>query len=983
MKKHYSITRGLLKGLAVVALAAGLTVPASARQWDFTKWSPETVADIKAADVPSTAIQEREWSSQESASKTDDLSDKTYWCWTSNGSTSEPKEAVANGNSIKELTGLYYLQTGHVGSLAISFDRAFISGMSNDGRTDGGTDYHGAAYLWLGGKGKDYFLIPSVPLGTIIKAGVESHKSSAARGIELYVAKSDEKSICVRGTKLLDPDGKAVSTPKLYTEQTWVVPAEAGKDDRVNEDGTVDIVIYNTDGCHLYYIDVQDGKGGDVVEADKKIAFVTPDREKDDLDFAVAEGFEVTAFGADATISADDLKDLEAILISNQIKSTDPVAASLKALVARFPMVNASANLAEAWGYATFTATDATAVEVAEADAENAIFADLETAEGLELLADGTLSSVTAGDYLKNDLVLATIGEAPYLLQHNAGRNSHILIPFAEDAALNGDVLNVLVANALKVAANTKKAVTAAATPAIKPEQGDGKTTVTITSSNGGTIRYVTYADDADPKPVVTEESTEYTAPLEFTESTNIIAKVFGVDGYDPSNDMPEPVKVVVAAKATAPAIEYDDTEEGKTVITLTTNHPNADIHFSFAGQTASTRTDVNKTQKYTEPITVYEPTTIYAFVNGEGILPSDLVSQKINIKGIDNTNIRIDTLSHFSAGDSWKEVTLDGKDKITGLSKYYIGIHKSQKDTPNDGASENFGFSGDHSQGWKYWSDEVESTEEVEQQAKNDDGSLKFEADGTTAVMEKVTVTHYKVDPASYHEITCAGESDWKVVSEGQNSYMDPTLTVDLNVQDLSKGIDDINKPVGLVNATDLVSLAPTKGTFQWKGKLSGHPYNARIESTRAFDAPFDIVLFTRQGGKDNEVHSGKVLYSVDGKEWKAVDNGNDGVVSTGSRLRSVNKHRMSIEGEGKYYVRVEHNGQAMQLHDIFIMNNGALSKEYSGIEDVIANEGAEVIAVEYYNLGGIRIAEPTEGFFIKRSTLSNGQVLVEKLVK
>ena len=80
---------------------------------------------------------------------------------------------------------------------------------------------------------------------------------------------------------------------------------------------------------------------------------------------------------------------------------------------------------------------------------------------------------------------------------------------------------------------------------------------------------------------------------------------------------------------------------------------------------------------------------------------------------------------------------------------------------------------------------------------------------------------------------------------------------------------------------------------------------------------------------------------------------------------------------------MKVAHGSGSPALHDIYIYTNGEESKNYSGIEDVIATEGAEVIAVEYYNLGGVRIAEPTEGFFIRRATLSNGQVVVEKVVK
>ena len=120
-------------------------------------------------------------------------------------------------------------------------------------------------------------------------------------------------------------------------------------------------------------------------------------------------------------------------------------------------------------------------------------------------------------------------------------------------------------------------------------------------------------------------------------------------------------------------------------------------------------------------------------------------------------------------------------------------------------------------------------------------------------------------------------------------------------------------------------------------------------------------------------------VLISTDKKNWENI-----ATLETAYSDRPVVKRRVSVDKEGKYYVRVMNkDNDGGIISDIYLLNNGEESKNYSGIQDVIANEGAEVIAVEYYNLGGVRIAEPTEGFFIRRATLSNGQVVVEKLVK
>jgi hypothetical protein len=88
--------------------------------------------------------------------------------------------------------------------------------------------------------------------------GVESHKLADARGVKLFVD----------GTELTDPENNAVPAPKTYTEQFWQVPAG----------DAVDVVVQNTNGCHIYYIDAEIG------EAPKPVV-------PDDPEIEVAEGW--------------------------------------------------------------------------------------------------------------------------------------------------------------------------------------------------------------------------------------------------------------------------------------------------------------------------------------------------------------------------------------------------------------------------------------------------------------------------------------------------------------------------------------------------------------------------------------------------------------------------------------------------------------------------------------------------------------------
>jgi len=199
-----------------------------AHTWDFTKWSEATVANLKAdaaasiftgwSDVEKDPNKEGNPQEPTEASK-----DNCFWATIAEGG-----ELTANGVAIEELKGL-------------QFEAAYTAARSlaiavNYPETSLGT-YNGPAYLWLGGKQKACFTIPAVKGGTTIKMGVESHKPAEARGVQLFAGE----------TELMDAAGNAVAAPTTYTEQTWQVPAGVA----------YDIVVKNTNGCHIYFIDAE------------------------------------------------------------------------------------------------------------------------------------------------------------------------------------------------------------------------------------------------------------------------------------------------------------------------------------------------------------------------------------------------------------------------------------------------------------------------------------------------------------------------------------------------------------------------------------------------------------------------------------------------------------------------------------------------------------------------------------------------------
>ena len=195
--------------------------------WDFTKWSDATIANLKA-DAAASKIAgwsdvEKKADAEADAEPTEASKDNCFWAVIPEGG-----ELTANGEVIEELKGLLFGDT-------FAGNRSLAIAVNYPSTSLG--DYYGPAYLWLGGKNFDCFTIPAVKGGTTITMGIESHKSSDARGVKLLVGENE----------LTDPEGNAVAVPKTYTKQTWQVPAG----DAVN------VVVKNTNGCHIYFIDAE------------------------------------------------------------------------------------------------------------------------------------------------------------------------------------------------------------------------------------------------------------------------------------------------------------------------------------------------------------------------------------------------------------------------------------------------------------------------------------------------------------------------------------------------------------------------------------------------------------------------------------------------------------------------------------------------------------------------------------------------------
>lgn len=578
------------------------------RKWDFTSWSSTTIANLQAEDAAG-GVSGAGWSSTEKADGTNPQPNKCYWSYKEanvvNGALS------ANGASIAETDGLVFNPSYAVKrNLAIAVDYPSTSL----------GDYAGSQYLWLGGGNAKSasarivcFTIPKVKIGQKITMVVESHKPTDARGVALYVndATNDANQI-----------GEAFkpTTQDTYTWENWTVPEGAA----TNDDGTIDILVVNTHGCHIYSIEVG------TADQKSKIAYLY--QGEADATKAVAEGignYEVEAIDiAAATKTSTELQEYDAVVIASNVNSAE-YAAELKKALGWTPIVNTSAALYELWGLGT--ATKSTESIIFAKQKNSTIFAgatqeDPESGISYVELEGDVYGIQDFGEYFANDDTLGVdVSETLVTTHiHNAGHNTYIYIP-AGNAQLT--------ANAIKTAVNSKAKVSAAPKPVISLEYKNMNTNVTITSSvPSAQIFYTT--DGTTP----TESSPQYTGTFNVTSELTVKAVAKG-DGYTLSEVAEKAVDL--KSQATAPVISTEQTD-GQTIVTITGD---GDLWYNYTD-----KNDTTKSSKYTEPFVVKIPRTLYAFTTAEGKVPSETASASISIS---NFQPRIDILAHMDANSA------------------------------------------------------------------------------------------------------------------------------------------------------------------------------------------------------------------------------------------------------------------------------------------------------------------------------------------
>lgn len=761
--------------LALLAVSL-LTANAESRKWDFTKWSAATIANLnKGASANFSSDAEAlnpacGWSDIEKANGTQSAAKggKVFWEVKAQGNAAGAV-LCADGQPIQEFDGLLYANTT-ARSLAICLDN--------------GSGYEGPSYVWTGSKNKNYFVIPNVAPGAKITLGVESHKTSEARGYELYIVQKGKYT--TRGTKLLDEDGKAIPAPKEYTEQTWVVPEE-GLTDTPNEDGTFDVLIYNTNGCHCYFINVDEG---DNMGEARKVAWLHAGGAALDYMLRPTDGFEYTDYDATSdNIDEETLRSYEAVVLGTDLTTEVPAYATLEKNIAFVPMVNLNSKL---FGY-TPAENGETVATVTDPEAD--YWTNVTLDEGAFDFVSNT--AVTLPERFADDEVLAKQGEAVLSHRHDngAGKNSYFLLPSDETVLAGYSEWPVLVGNYINEAAQTKRDVTNAAAPAIALSYADQQTTATITCATGGSKIYYKVGDG---------EYQLYTEPLVYNEETTLTAYAVS-EGFLQSEETTKTVDI--QSQAAAPEVVVD-MEDGKSVITINNKEEGATVYYSFSGQTKAANAAT-----YSAPVEVTEPGEVSAFAVVDGKLQSELATVSVGVKGVPEVT---DTISHFTANEAdWftNAVVTDGEGNSSTLAEAITAGTAS-------GAAKAVYYFGKTS--WNYYSDEPDHTEIGE--------------DGSETII-------YKPSTTSLRTVSSTTDTDWVIKSNGQ------VITGETNVA-AGAGVYTGTAGYFADEAVDEIGGVPSKGKVDFGGKSSGDPYTMRIESTKKFEGTFDVVTYLSNGG-------------------------------------------------------------------------------------------------------------------------------------
>lgn len=625
------------KTFTLAALGLLLAVSANAQKvrktWDFREgFSSATVANLYAdMEQNGTAAHWRDW--EKDATQSGKFG-STFWCADNGSTVNADNEAVTIVDGVEvpipELSGLDMKGIKAKGLiLATGYPQA-----ENEGSPNGMYPYSGG-FIWLNGK-KLTFKIKQVLKGTTLRIGVESHKNTEARGI----------NVIVDGVTLTPTEGEQV--PKFFSEAVYEIP-----DDTPDVDDYTAVTIKSTNGCHIYYMIA--GEGDDPNANKTKIGYLyggEKDAENALNLISANENYIITPIdvnGDISTVTADSLQGFDVTIASSTIAADNAMAGVLKEAISWTPILNLNPNMYETWQHGT--ALPAVSFFGKTGDEKNDLFkgislipaAEAGLEEGMWGIVftngDENVTPVNLGEYFANDdtLALSVEDNKPLIHAHNINHNGYMYMPFTNQMLSNanqdGDATTTMLNNAIGMLKGSKSEITKTPAPTFALEYKNLNTNVTIKCSNKTAAIFYT-TDGTDP----TTESTRYTGTFNLDNETTVKAVAIA-DGYKLS-DVAETL-VEMKHQAATPVIT-SELLDGKTVVTISCETPDATIWYNYSASTDST-----SCSKYTEPLTFTDSKTISAFAISEAYVQSELATEDILIR---NAQLRIDEVAHMDA---------------------------------------------------------------------------------------------------------------------------------------------------------------------------------------------------------------------------------------------------------------------------------------------------------------------------------------------
>jgi len=223
--------------------------------------------------------------------------------------------------------------------------------------------------------------------------------------------------------------------------------------------------------------------------------------------------------------------------------------------------------------------------------------------------------------------------------------------------------------------------------------------------------------------------------------------------------------------------------------------------------------------------------------------------------------------------------------------------------------------------------------------------------------------------DPETGDEITVYPERDYEYfVPASEENYWEVKSKGQVMIwQSLSTGSDPGN--AGGYNpetAGDIVSYAKiTNNDIQFGGKTSGEPCTGAIQSLKKFQGPFDVLTYIGTAAGGENVGRMNIEVSADSTAWTTLGE----EMTTSQTKRLWKSYTRSYNGTDEVYVRITQagGGSSVQIYNMYILNEGeqsqALKQQYDQEFQDIAGDGiadverSRIATTAIYNINGTRV--------------------------